>query len=47
MRWEGDGGDDKFWSLTICTAQQNFFFIKTRRMRWAGHVDPIGESRGL
>ena len=24
-----------------------FWVIKTRKMRWAGHLAPIGESRGL
>ena len=32
----------------ICTAQtNNVRVIKSRRMRWAGHVARVGERRGI
>jgi len=35
-------------SLMICTAQtNNVRVIKSRRMRWAGHVARVGERRGI
>ena len=35
-------------NLMICTAHQTFFrVIKSSRMRWAGHVARMGESRGV
>jgi hypothetical protein len=34
-------------SLMICTPNQIIWVIKSRRMRWSGHVACMGERRGV
>jgi len=35
-------------SLVICTPYPNILrVVKSRRMRWAGHVARMGEGRGV
>ena len=31
----------------LCSSPNIIRVIKSRRMRWAGHVAPMGESRGV
>jgi hypothetical protein len=33
--------------LMICTSANYYWMIKSRGMRWAGHVARVGESRGV
>jgi hypothetical protein len=43
---QGSGENYVMNSLTICTPPQSFFLvIKSRRIRWAGHVARMREKR--
>jgi hypothetical protein len=44
---QGIGGNYIMRSLMICAAPNIVREIKSKRMRWAGHVARIGEIRGV
>jgi hypothetical protein len=46
-RLQGSGEIYIIKSLMICTPHPNFRVMKSRRMRWGGHVAYMGERRGL
>ena len=43
----GNGENYIMRSLVICTLTNIVRVVKSRRMRWAGHVARMGEGRGV